>query len=210
MCGIEGGRHREARDRRDAPPPSGEMSAVEVVAFWLIHSMAAMGDAVYAFCSVSILWTRVGGVAGGEIDGQMGVGVALGLAVYALWCFLLLCGDSALRLARIGWSGPAGRTGTSYVRCLVAVASWHLDVDSVRPGVVCCPTRGTGSRWKPISPAPAGPGTNAGEVVCADSVHKVFSSTFETIPTRRGVDPFRIAPAYAIGAGIHSIRAGRH
>ena len=33
---------------------------------------------------------------------------------------------------------------------------------------------------------------------------------FETIPTRRGVDPFRIAPAYAIGAGIHSIRAGRH
>ena len=44
----------------------------------------------------------------------------------------------------------------------------------------------------------------------ADSVHKVFSSTFETIPTRRGVDPFRIAPAYAIGAGIHSIRAGRH
>ena len=38
-------------------------------------------------------------------------------------------------------------------------------------------------------------------------MHKVFSSTFETIPTRRGVDPFRIAPAYAIGAGIHSIRA---
>ena len=53
---------------------------------------------------------------------------------------------------------------------------------------------------------------NAGgsDRLSADSVHKVFSSTFETIPTRRGVDPFRIAPAYAIGAGIHSIRAGRH
>ena len=44
----------------------------------------------------------------------------------------------------------------------------------------------------------------------ADSVHKVFSSTFETIPTRRGEDPFRIAEVDAIGAGIHAIRAGRH
>ena len=28
----------------------------------------------------------------------------------------------------------------------------------------------------------------------ADSVHKVFSSTFEPIPNRRGVHPFRNAP----------------
>ena len=46
--------------------------------------------------------------------------------------------------------------------------------------------------------------------VRADSVHKVFSSTFETFPTRRGEDPFRIASVHAIGAGIHAIRAGRH
>ena len=56
----------------------------------------------------------------------------------------------------------------------------------------------------------ASAGIDEANRLSADSVHKVFSSTFETIPTRRGVDPFRIAPAYAIGAGIHSIRAGRH
>jgi hypothetical protein len=44
----------------------------------------------------------------------------------------------------------------------------------------------------------------------ADSVHKVFSSTFETIPNRRGEHPFRIARMSAIDAGIPAIRAGGH
>ena len=47
-------------------------------------------------------------------------------------------------------------------------------------------------------------------VLSADSVHKVFSSTFEPIPNRRGEHPFRIARMSAIDAGIHAIRAGRH
>ena len=46
--------------------------------------------------------------------------------------------------------------------------------------------------------------------ISADSVHKVFSSTFETIPNRRGEHPFRIARMSAIDAGIPAIRAGRH
>ena len=44
----------------------------------------------------------------------------------------------------------------------------------------------------------------------ADSVHKVFSSTFEHFPNGRGEHPFRIARMSAIDVGIHAIRAGRH
>ena len=33
------------------------------------------------------------------------------------------------------FGGPTGRTGTSYARAPIARASWHLDVDSVHPGV---------------------------------------------------------------------------
>jgi hypothetical protein len=46
--------------------------------------------------------------------------------------------------------------------------------------------------------------------ITTDSVHKVFSSTFEAIPNRRGSHPVRIARMSAIGAGIHAIRAGHH
>ena len=44
----------------------------------------------------------------------------------------------------------------------------------------------------------------------ADSVHKVFSSTFEHFPNGRGEHPVRIARMSAIDVGIHAIRAGRH
>ena len=33
------------------------------------------------------------------------------------------------------FGGPTGRTGTSNARAPIARASWHLDVDSVHPGV---------------------------------------------------------------------------
>ena len=43
-----------------------------------------------------------------------------------------------------------------------------------------------------------------------NSVHEVFSSTFEANPFRRGKHPFRMALLVAIDTGIHTIRAGRH
>ena len=43
-----------------------------------------------------------------------------------------------------------------------------------------------------------------------NSVHEVFSSTFEANPFRRGKHPFHMALLVAIDTGIHTIRAGRH
>jgi hypothetical protein len=53
-------------------------------------------------------------------------------------------------------------------------------------------------------------GVSSPGCITTDSVHKVFSSTFEAIPNRRGSHPVRIARMSAIGAGIHAIRAGHH
>jgi hypothetical protein len=42
---------------------------------------------------------------------------------------------TASRQASYEFGGPTGRTGTSNARAPIARASWHLDVDSVHPGV---------------------------------------------------------------------------
>ena len=46
----------------------------------------------------------------------------------------MCCGAHRLGCPHLGSAGPTGRTGTSYARASIAFASWHLDVDSVRPG----------------------------------------------------------------------------
>ena len=123
--------------------------------------------------------------------GLSGQGLGVSNRVLALAMGVLLANAVALRNIGISSLIEVGSnhllSGGGRLGCIAdSLGSYHWHVDDV--------------------------GRNAGgsDRLSADSVHKVFSSTFETIPTRRGVDPFRIAPAYAIGAGIHSIRAGRH